>query len=65
MNEFERPKKQRPILKVPRCKTCSNASFTQGTSAPKPLVILTCRKWGQTVPEFGFCHEHPEVIAHA
>ncbi len=61
----EKPTKKRPILKVPRCETCAHKTVVQGVAAPNQFVVLHCNKRHEIVPAWGFCHEHPEVTAHA
>ena len=65
MNSDKPEGKKRPVLLVPRCETCCHSDAKVVTAQSKPIVTLYCSKWQNYVPMWGFCHEHPEVIAHA
>lgn len=60
MNSDKPEGKKRPVLLVPRCETCSKS-----TPLPFPTGSRCCNQWRSSVPSWGFCHQHPEVIAHA
>lgn len=62
MNNDKPEGKKRPVLLVPRCETCAK---TDQHLYRDSNVARYCRHWLRTVPKWGFCHEHPEVTAHA